>query len=285
MRIGACDVLEKVRYDALAPPVPVPSLRFHPFRPIAVRREGDVSFASVKKSEGRLDHASQEDESIDHPFCGDDAQLDSVLLRFLRTRGHVMLEASTRRPEMGKSSKLTAEQCTQLVLRPLSREKSAARVARRAEVSEKALYLSPEEFIGDGKRAMNGRRGHREPAKALERPSAEVAEGGVEALRQPRRGEGIARSAPPALQRDASPLSLCPPRSGTRLRRSTCTFMDRPAASRTGGAGPGRRQETRVVGVRSVFTATLSMTDYCIPCTAARWTPSHQSRPRDPCRC
>ena len=78
---------------------------------------------------------------------------------------------------MDKKSTLTAEQRTQLVLRLLGREESAAQIARRAGVSEQALYRWREEFIAAGKQAMSGRETKAEQAKALERLMAEETEG------------------------------------------------------------------------------------------------------------
>ena len=49
-------------------------------------------------------------------------------------------------------------------MRPLSKEEPAAQIARRAGVSEQTLYRWREELFGAGKQA-----------KAVERPSAEVA--------------------------------------------------------------------------------------------------------------
>lgn len=51
---------------------------------------------------------------------------------------------------MGKKSTLTAEQCTPLVLRLLSKEEPAAQIARRAGISEQTLYRWREEFVGAG---------------------------------------------------------------------------------------------------------------------------------------
>ena len=73
---------------------------------------------------------------------------------------------------MGKTSTLTAEQRSQLVLRLLGKQEPAAQIARRAGVSEQTLYRWREEFIAAGKRAMNE---HGSPSEQ-ERLSAEVAE-------------------------------------------------------------------------------------------------------------
>ena len=77
---------------------------------------------------------------------------------------------------MGENSTLNAEQRTQLVLRLLSKEEPAAQIARRAGVSEQALYRWREEFIAAGKQAMNGRVAQSGQSKAAERRSSEVAE-------------------------------------------------------------------------------------------------------------
>ena len=69
---------------------------------------------------------------------------------------------------MGNKSMLTAEQRTQLVLRLLSKEESAAQTARRVGVSVQTLYRWSEEFIGAGKQAINGRGAYNEQAKAVE---------------------------------------------------------------------------------------------------------------------
>ena len=88
----------------------------------------------------------------------------------------MILEVSARRAETGKKSTLTAEQRTRLVLRLLSEEEPAAQVARRAGVSEQTLYRWREEFVGAGKKAINGCGAQSEQAKAVERLSTEVAE-------------------------------------------------------------------------------------------------------------
>ena len=75
---------------------------------------------------------------------------------------------------MGRKSTLTAQQRTELVLRLLSKEESAAQIARRAGLSEQTLYRWREELIGAGKQAMHGRGALNEHAKAVERLSAEV---------------------------------------------------------------------------------------------------------------
>ena len=75
---------------------------------------------------------------------------------------------------MGKESTLTAEQRSQLVLRLLSKEESAAQIARRDGITEQMLYRWREEFLAAGKRAMNGSGGQSEQANALERLRADL---------------------------------------------------------------------------------------------------------------
>ena len=77
---------------------------------------------------------------------------------------------------MGKKSSLSAGQRTELVVRPLSKEEPAVKIARRVWVSEQTLYRWREEFIVAGKLAMNGRGAESEQVKAVERLSAEVVE-------------------------------------------------------------------------------------------------------------
>lgn len=77
---------------------------------------------------------------------------------------------------MGKESTLTAEQRGQLVLRLLSKEESAAKIARRAGITEETLYRWREEFLAGGMRAMSGAGAQSEQAKALERLRAELAD-------------------------------------------------------------------------------------------------------------
>ena len=75
---------------------------------------------------------------------------------------------------MGKESTLTAEQRSQLVLGLLSKEESAARIARRAGITEQTMYRWREEFLAAGKRAMNGFGAQSAQAKALERLRADL---------------------------------------------------------------------------------------------------------------
>ena len=75
---------------------------------------------------------------------------------------------------MGKESALTAEQRSQLVLRLVSKEESAAQIARRAGITEQTLYRWREEFLAAGKRAMNGSGAQSEQAKPLERLGADL---------------------------------------------------------------------------------------------------------------
>ncbi len=77
---------------------------------------------------------------------------------------------------MAKKSTLSPEQRAQLVLRLLSKEEPAARIARRAGISEQTLYRWRDEFISAGKHAMNGRGAQAEQAKVVERLAGEVAE-------------------------------------------------------------------------------------------------------------
>ena len=77
---------------------------------------------------------------------------------------------------MGRKSKLTGEQRTQLVLRLLSKEEPAVQIARRAGISEQTLYRWRDDFIKSGTQALNGRGTETEQAKAVERLSAQVAE-------------------------------------------------------------------------------------------------------------
>ena len=77
---------------------------------------------------------------------------------------------------MPTKSKLTPEQRTQLVLRLLCKEEPAVQIARRAGISEQALYRWRDDFINAGKQAMNGRGVPGEHAKAVERLAGEVAE-------------------------------------------------------------------------------------------------------------
>lgn len=77
---------------------------------------------------------------------------------------------------MGKKSELSAEQRVQLVLRLLSKEEPAVQIARRAGISEQTLYRWREEFIGAGKRGLNGRGGQSEEVKRIERLEQELAE-------------------------------------------------------------------------------------------------------------
>ena len=76
---------------------------------------------------------------------------------------------------MVKKSMLTPDERSQLVLRLLSKEEPAARLARRAGVSEQTLCRWRDDFIGAGNQAMKGRVASAEQVKALARLSAEVA--------------------------------------------------------------------------------------------------------------
>ncbi len=77
---------------------------------------------------------------------------------------------------MPKTSTLTPQQRSQLVLRPLSTEERAEQIARRAGVSEQTLYPWRHEFIHPGKRTMNGRGAEAERAKAVHRLEGAIAE-------------------------------------------------------------------------------------------------------------
>lgn len=66
-------------------------------------------------------------------------------------------EVSRGRAEMGKRSTLSPDQRSQLVLRLLSKEEPAVRIARRAGISEQTLYRWRDQFISAGKQATNGR--------------------------------------------------------------------------------------------------------------------------------
>jgi transposase-like protein len=76
---------------------------------------------------------------------------------------------------MGKKSTLSVEQCAQLVLRLLSKEAPAAQIARRAGISEQALYRWRDEFLSSGKQVLNGRGTGKEQAQAIERLGGELA--------------------------------------------------------------------------------------------------------------
>jgi transposase-like protein len=76
---------------------------------------------------------------------------------------------------MAKKSELNATERAQLVLRLLSKEESAASIARRAGISEHTLYRWREEFIAAGKQALNGRAVDAQ-AKEIGRLSAQLAE-------------------------------------------------------------------------------------------------------------
>ncbi len=77
---------------------------------------------------------------------------------------------------MSKKVELSAEERAQLVLRFLSKEDSAANLARRAGIAEQTLYRWRDEFIGAGKRALNGAGAEKGQAKELARLSAQVVE-------------------------------------------------------------------------------------------------------------
>jgi transposase-like protein len=77
---------------------------------------------------------------------------------------------------MGKKSTLSAEQRAQIVLRLLSKEEPAARIARRVGISEQTLYRWRDEFLSGGKQALNGRGAASEQDKTIERLKAELAE-------------------------------------------------------------------------------------------------------------
>ena len=62
------------------------------------------------------------------------------------------------------------------MLRFLSREDSAANLARRAGIAEQTLYRWCDEFIGAGKRALNGTGAEKVQAKELARLNAQLAE-------------------------------------------------------------------------------------------------------------
>ncbi|MGH8524538.1 MAG: transposase [Gammaproteobacteria bacterium] len=77
---------------------------------------------------------------------------------------------------MTKKAELSAEERAQLVLRFLSREDSAANLARHAGIAEQTLYRWRDEFIRAGKQALNGAGAEKAQAKELARLSAQVVE-------------------------------------------------------------------------------------------------------------
>ncbi len=77
---------------------------------------------------------------------------------------------------MPRGSPLTPEQRAQVVLRRLSKEEPAARIAHRAGISEQTLYRWRDASIRAGERALNGKGPEAEQTRALERLEAEIAE-------------------------------------------------------------------------------------------------------------
>jgi len=77
---------------------------------------------------------------------------------------------------MSKRSTLGPEERAQLVLRMLSKEEPATQIARRAGISEQTLHRWRDEFVGAGKRAMNGTDADREQSKEVARLSRHIAE-------------------------------------------------------------------------------------------------------------
>ena len=70
---------------------------------------------------------------------------------------------------MDTESTLTAQKRTELVLRLLRKEESAAQIAQRAGITEQTLHLWREAFLAAGKRAVDAPGAQSEKAKTLER--------------------------------------------------------------------------------------------------------------------
>ena len=64
---------------------------------------------------------------------------------------------------MGRKSKLTPAQRTQVVLRLLSKEEPAAQIARRAGISEQTLYRWRDDFLAGGEAALGAPKGQSDP--------------------------------------------------------------------------------------------------------------------------
>jgi len=74
---------------------------------------------------------------------------------------------------MGRKSKLTTAEKTEVVLKLLRREESAAKLARRYGISEQTLYRYRDQFLESGKAGLTGNRDAEARIKDLEKSVAE----------------------------------------------------------------------------------------------------------------